>query len=157
MGMNGTYADHLCISVTSKVLSSTIQIIQADNPDVREGTCHTSVLVVGYLPELQHYVSLEPVERYVPDDYVAVGLTSRRKKKFLYVAKVLQVDGDVQLRFLESTNSRGIYTWPKADDISWQSPDDILRKLSHPTLLPGRGLKIMFDITELEFEKQLTA
>ena len=51
-----------------------------------------------------------------------------------------------------------MYTWPKADDMSWQSPDDILSKLSVPTIMPGRGFKLMFDEKELEHcEKQLKA
>ena len=44
----------------SKVLSATLHVVQAENQDVLEGTGST-VLVIGYLPDLQHYVSIEAV------------------------------------------------------------------------------------------------
>lgn len=61
----------------------------------------------------------------------------------------MESDGDVQLRFLQTTRTAGVYTWPDVDDISWQPRPDILKKLKPPELLPGRGLNFKFDLSEI--------
>ena len=64
----------------------------------------------------------------------------------------MKVDGDVKVKFLQGTNATrsGVFTWPTTDAVSWQSPDDIMRRLSMPTILPGRRLKLKFNVGELK-------
>jgi len=67
MRCNGTYADHICLQNVSKMLSLDVLIIHADLPDVRlspTAGLANGILTMGYIPESQHYVSLEPLNRY---------------------------------------------------------------------------------------------
>lgn len=57
--------------------------------------------------------------------------------------------GDLQLRYLKSTRQDGVYIWPPKGDIYWKPQADIIRKLSNPDLLPGRGLRFRFLLDEL--------
>lgn len=61
MQKDGTYADHIVLLSLSKVLGHTIKIVHAERPDVRVGDYGRDCLVLGYLPEIKHYVSLEPM------------------------------------------------------------------------------------------------
>ena len=54
--------DKLVVSLPA-IRKSLIRMKRANNPEMREGNDPNSVLVIGYLPELQHYVSQEPLER----------------------------------------------------------------------------------------------
>lgn len=69
--------------------------------------------------------------------------------------QILRIERDIQLRFLKKTNTPGVYTWSTDKDVSWQSPEDILRKLSAPILLPGRGLQMKFNMDELKFAENV--
>ena len=64
------------------------------------------------------------------------------------------VDSDVQVRFLQSAGTDGEYTLPKKEDISWQSFSDIVKRLDKPTVLPGRGLKYKFNLSDLKMQKK---
>lgn len=71
--------------------------------------------------------------------------------------QVLQVDEEIQVRFLKQVvGGAYIYTWPVKDEIYWQSAQDIIKKLSQPTLLPGRGLRLLFSSEELEICKRIS-
>lgn len=67
MSRNSTYTDHIYIQALSEMLSCNIHVVntyivlgsQAD------GTHNWCTLVLGYMPDIQHYVSLEPMMRYV--------------------------------------------------------------------------------------------
>jgi len=62
---------------------------------------------------------------------------------------VMKIDSsEAQLRYLKPYQT-GIYTWPGVEDISWQPFSDIIRTLEPPSLIPGRGIKLKFNITEL--------
>ena len=67
MEVDGTYADHVCINAISKMLPCTMLLVQADHPDTTIGSSSPPTLVLGYLPEMKHYVSLEPMMRFVQD------------------------------------------------------------------------------------------
>ena len=55
---------------------------------------------------------------------------------------------------MRATAVTGEYIWPPNEDISWQSHDDILQKLQMPTLVPGRGLKLKFNMTDFLAKKK---
>lgn len=65
MGRDGTYADHICMQALSKMMSCKLQVVQADLDDIFLCPTNraTSTLILGYLPQMQHYVSLEPIIR----------------------------------------------------------------------------------------------
>lgn len=64
MAKNGTYADHVCLLNTCKMLSCNLQIVHAETPDINLGAgIGHPTFVLGYLPGIQHYVSLEPTLR----------------------------------------------------------------------------------------------
>lgn len=63
MSHEGAYADNVCLQAMSRMLSAEIHIIHADSDNVvlHPLPGHYSLkVVVGYLPDIQHYVSLEP-------------------------------------------------------------------------------------------------
>ena len=60
----GQYADHMAIEAMCLALPCRVRILQNDSPDTLIGT-EGPQLVVGYLPQLQHYVSLESIVRYI--------------------------------------------------------------------------------------------
>lgn len=47
-----------------------------------------------------------------------------------------------------------VFVWSNSEDIHWQPETDIIDCLSEPVLLPGRGLKLKFDATELSACKE---
>jgi len=61
---DGEYADHVCIQQFSNMTGLAIRIVHADDEDVLitpvVQSSTPAILSVGYLPNLQHYVSLEP-------------------------------------------------------------------------------------------------
>ena len=60
MAKDGTYADHLCLQSLSDMLKINISIIHAGEEDVTISTPgSTGLLVLGFLPDLHHYVNLE--------------------------------------------------------------------------------------------------
>ncbi|WAR07956.1 hypothetical protein MAR_017914 [Mya arenaria] len=59
------------------------------------------------------------------------------------------VEDEFLLKFLRATRSDGVYNWPVKDDVSWQRSEDIIGRLPAPTLLPCRGIKLMFDLSSL--------
>ena len=61
MAKDGTYADHVCLQSLSCMLQLNIQIIHAAEGGVlisAPGSGEHGLLVLGYLPDQQHYVSL---------------------------------------------------------------------------------------------------
>ncbi|KAH3800974.1 hypothetical protein DPMN_154618 [Dreissena polymorpha] len=62
MKTNGTYADHIILQALSDMLGITIRVVHADTADValNPNDSTASQLLLGYLPHIQHYVSLEP-------------------------------------------------------------------------------------------------
>jgi hypothetical protein len=69
----------------------------------------------------------------------------------LYEFQVMQVDGsegqqNLRLKYLKPhvPVEKCVYTWSTDNDWSWQSPDNIARVLTQPTLLPGRGIHFQF-------------
>ena len=65
MGHDGTYADHVCIQALSRLLRCKIHIVQSHHPDIVLSPLENprASLVIGYLPQIKHYVSLEPLHR----------------------------------------------------------------------------------------------
>ena len=67
MGKNGTYADHVCLQSLSSMLKLDILVIHAKEADVKlvpgSETTTLGSIVIGYIPEMQHYVSLEILVR----------------------------------------------------------------------------------------------
>lgn len=61
MEKDSTYADHFALYSLSKALGLTIKVVQAESPDVVTGNYGNQYLVIGYIPEISHYVSLEPI------------------------------------------------------------------------------------------------
>jgi hypothetical protein len=66
------------IQALNEMLSCNIHVVHTDQPDIvvgarADGTQNGYTLVLGYMPDIQHYVSLEPMMRYVlewvPVDY----------------------------------------------------------------------------------------
>ncbi|XP_045195926.1 uncharacterized protein LOC123551226 [Mercenaria mercenaria] len=150
MRLNGTYADHICLQSLCKMLSMDILVVNSGD-DIRLQPTGTSskTLVLGHLPDLQHYVSLEPLKRFELDDFVAVHLTGDKHRR-VYVAKVLDVDeNDVKLKFMKQTRSADVFEWPNKEDIAWQPHSDVWCKFDQPELLPGRGLRMKFDMKGL--------
>ena len=65
MGHDATYTDHVCIQALSRLLRCKIQIVQSQHLDIvlRPLENPRANLVIGYLPQINHYVSLEPLDR----------------------------------------------------------------------------------------------
>lgn len=61
MEKDGTYADHVALYSLSNTLGVTIKVVHAESPDVVIGNHGNECLVIGYIPEISHYVSLETV------------------------------------------------------------------------------------------------
>ena len=61
MAKDGTYADQLTLVAACKVLKVTLKVVQGGGtPDVTMGDCSSQGnLIVGYLVDQQHYVSLK--------------------------------------------------------------------------------------------------
>lgn len=148
MNKEGTYADHVCLQALCDMLKCSILVVHSETADVTLSPEKSPTLVLGYLPELKHYLSLEPLISLKPEDFVAVKISSGKREK-LFTAKVLQIEGDVKLRFLKPTGSVGVYTWAD-EEYSWQPLSDIVQKLNNPKLLPGRGIKLKFDCEEIK-------
>ena len=68
---------------------------------------------------------------------------------YINVQVVKLDEPEILLRFLQKTRRPGVYTWSN-DEVSWQSVHDILQTLTRPKLLPGRVIKMEFNIPELE-------
>lgn len=67
MAKDGTYADHVLIHVISKFLKKPIKVVRAEGPDADVGVQNTDQrLVLGYIPDIKHYVSLEPIRYFIP-------------------------------------------------------------------------------------------
>ncbi len=63
--------------------------------------------------------------------------------------QVLQIDDqtkDIELRYLKEMHG-GVYEWE--DGQYWQSASEIISCVSPPTLLPGRGIRMKFDLSQL--------
>ena len=60
MSRDSTYADHPVVQTVSRMLQVQIRIIQAASADIQIGDGSGAILLLGYLPELEHYVSIEP-------------------------------------------------------------------------------------------------
>lgn len=63
MSRDGTYADHVCLQMLCKMLSVGMQIVHAETADIMVNPDNPKRLVLGYLPDMQHYVSLKVLER----------------------------------------------------------------------------------------------
>ncbi|XP_060595145.1 uncharacterized protein LOC132749433 [Ruditapes philippinarum] len=65
MSKNGTYADHVCLQNMCKALSCKIDVVHGDTPNISigDGDSNIPTLVVGYIPEIEHYVSLQRLNR----------------------------------------------------------------------------------------------
>ncbi|MGH0143037.1 UNVERIFIED_CONTAM: hypothetical protein FKN15_077386 [Acipenser sinensis] len=60
---DGTYADHITVEYTSRMLKMPITVVRdpVDNIVGDHGS-NTSMLYVGYIPSISHYVSIESVQ-----------------------------------------------------------------------------------------------
>lgn len=58
MADSGTYGDHICLEKLAEILECKIRVVHADVEDVLIGTAEDTLLL-GFIPELQHYTSLE--------------------------------------------------------------------------------------------------
>lgn len=65
MSRDGTYADHVCLHMLCNMLSVGAQIVHAETTDIVVCPEKPKKLVLGYLPAMQHYVSLKAIERYI--------------------------------------------------------------------------------------------
>lgn len=65
MSNNGTYADHVCLQNMCKALSCKITVVHGDTPDISigDGDSNIPTLVIGYIPDIEHYVSLQKLNR----------------------------------------------------------------------------------------------
>ena len=66
MGHGGTNAEYVCIQALSlRLLRCKIQIVQSQHPHIVPSPLENprANLVIGYLPQIKHYVSLEPLDR----------------------------------------------------------------------------------------------
>lgn len=72
-----------------------------------------------------------------------------------YYFQVVDIGGDdVKLRFMKATSDPNVYTWPDKTDVSCQPIEDVVMKLSQPTLTKGRGIKLRFNSNELNVCQQ---
>lgn len=58
MADTGTYGDHICLEKLANILECKIRVVHADTQDVFIGN-KEDTLLLGFIPELQHYTSLE--------------------------------------------------------------------------------------------------
>ena len=65
MGHDSTYADHVRIQALSRLLRCEIPIVQSQHLDIVLSPLENprANLVISYLPQIKHYVSLEPLDR----------------------------------------------------------------------------------------------
>ena len=72
-----------------------------------------------------------------------------------YYFQVVDIGGDdVKLCFMKATSDPNVYTWPDKTDVSCQPIEDVVMKLSQPTLTKGRGIKLRFNSNELNVCQQ---
>ena len=57
---NGTYADHIAVEFTSRMLGQSITVIDCTNDLMIGNSSSDNMLYVGYIASLQHYVSVQP-------------------------------------------------------------------------------------------------
>ncbi len=63
LSKDGTYADNLSIAALCETLSCKVKIISATSK-INMGNASASLeLTLGYIPEIQHYVSLEALPK----------------------------------------------------------------------------------------------
>ena len=87
MTRNGTYADNLTIDTLGKALGCNITILQGDTPDYNCGVLDSANrLLLGYMPDVQHYVSVTAIEPEA-EKYYAVYYTD---PKAYYIGKVVK-------------------------------------------------------------------
>jgi hypothetical protein len=59
-----TYADHVAIQTMCTMLSCRVTIVHSTGaPDIILGNPSSTEVLLGYLPDIKHYVSLEPTMR----------------------------------------------------------------------------------------------
>lgn len=65
MSRNGTYVDHVCVQNASTALGWNITVVHTEEPNIQivNNGADVPTLVLGYIPELAHYVSLEQLHR----------------------------------------------------------------------------------------------
>lgn len=65
MRLNGTYADHIAVMYTSHVLSLPLRVLCSDNTVLSFGSENAAgfAIHVGYVSELNHYVSVCPKQQ----------------------------------------------------------------------------------------------
>lgn len=63
MKQDGTYADHIRLETLQTILKKNIKVIMsAAGEDIQIGdNTSTQCLMLGYMSDIQHYVSLKPV------------------------------------------------------------------------------------------------
>jgi hypothetical protein len=60
MRKNGTYADNIVVEWTSRMLGQSITVIDVSNDLVFGNPVSDKILYIGYIAQLQHYVSVKP-------------------------------------------------------------------------------------------------
>lgn len=91
MNRDGTYADHICLEALSQMLSCNILAVHSNDPNVTVGShdAYTCTLVLGYLTDIEHYVSLEPLSWYV--QVFDLGMNDHNKGMTTVIVQIYQI------------------------------------------------------------------
>lgn len=91
MNRDGTYADHICLEALSQMLSCNILAVHSNDPNVTVGShdAYTCTLVLGYLTDIEHYVSLEPLSWYV--QVFDLGMNDHNKGMTIVIVQIYQI------------------------------------------------------------------
>ena len=127
MRKNGTYADHIVVEYTSRTLAdlAITVVMKTSDTIIGKPDAGTPSLYIGYIPRLQHYVSLRPVphpamraNNVEREQYYAVDYIDR-----FYIGRVVRPQSNLRdfstVKFLHQTSKDGQlrFAWPKTDDI----------------------------------------
>lgn len=72
--------------------------------------------------------------RASPDYTLHEYVVSKYEGKW-YLGKIVRIEQDVLVRFMEHTKYKGRFVWPEVRDELWICPDDILMQVPRPTKL----------------------
>lgn len=152
----GTYADHICVEYMSRMLKLNMKIV-TETSEINFGQYkNKETLILGYISEMQHYISLKPLENSIliqVEKYYAVDYVNK-----FYVGRVLketETPGKFQMKFLHQISKGGVphFYWPKSDDY-----EDVFAKTIFygPITLQGCGEYTLKEEEMSQIEQQFS-
>jgi hypothetical protein len=110
--------------------------------DLHYGNPDDPELLVGYLKDALHYVSIEPINDHSGDisvgKYVAVRLPKGKKGYEIYPALVLGIQSRDEILLKYMKKSGHLYIFPEDDEIYVEERKSIVQVIDTPRMINDR-------------------